>query len=127
MADIKQIKTPDGTAYDIIDAGLRSTIKAAAEKAVDTSVAAGSSSTNLPTSAAVATLVSNQKPFHKWVSANSNTYYVITDSKITANHRVITETLVHSTANITWTTYDGSCRLECTAGIPAMGLCFYLP
>lgn len=102
-------------------------IAAAAGKAVDTSVAANSASTNVPTSAAVSSLVLSQRPFHIWVNANSTSSYTITDSRITADHRVMTETIVRSTSDINWTTATGTCTLSCTAGIPEMDLCFYLP
>lgn len=106
------------------------TIAAAAGKSVDTSVAVGSTSSNLPTSSAVSSLVSSQKPFYVWVTANSATSYTIRDPRITSNHRVMTETLVRSTMDINWATSDaegGTCTLTSSAGIPEMHLCFYLP
>ena len=72
------------------------------------------------------TVVDSQRPFCIGVSATSSPY-TISNSKITASHRVIAETPVSWNANVAWETGAGWCKLTCSAGIPAMYLMFYLP
>ena len=56
------------------------------------------------------------------VTATSNTSKTISDSNITANHFVYTQTSTDPSADVSWSTSAGSITLTCSGGIPAMKL-----
>lgn len=74
----------------------------------------------------VADGIDSGKDFQVSISATSATSYTYSDNRITADHQVRQESTDHS-ADITWTTAEGSLTLACSAGIPAMVLTLFLP
>lgn len=72
-------------------------------------------------------LITQREPFAIRIPANAQIErYTVEDSRITANHAVVSFTAAHP-ADITWTTAAGSLTVSCTAGIPEMVLMVCIP